>query len=161
MILVGMGLGLSSLIGHNLGGEKYDRAKKTGDHAIYLGIGIMTVFGLLTFVFAGLYMKIFFDNPETVRMGVQILRIAAVGFPFFGAYIMLEQIHVGVGLNMPFMVFSIIHAWGLQVLPAVIDTQVFGFNETAVWWVLTLAGVVTATLFYIYYTRGRWLTVKV
>ncbi len=161
MILVGMGLGLSSLIGHNLGGEKYDRAKKTGDHAIFLGIGIMTVFGLLTFVFAELYMKIFFHNPETIRLGVEILRIAAVGFPFFGAFIMLEQIHVGVGLNMPVMVVSIIHSWGLQVLPAVIVTQVFGLNETAVWWVLTLAGVVTATLFYAYYTRGRWLTVKV
>jgi len=86
-ILVGMGLGLSSLIGHNLGGEKYDRAKKTGDRAIYLGIGIMTAMGVLTFLFAELYMKVFFENPETIRLGVEILRITAVGFPFFGGYI--------------------------------------------------------------------------
>ncbi|MDH4157417.1 MAG: MATE family efflux transporter [candidate division Zixibacteria bacterium] len=160
-ILVGMGLGLSSLIGHNLGGKKYDRAKKTGDHAIGLGIAVMTAFAVFTFVLARPYMTLFFDSSETIHLGVEILRIVAIGFPFFGAYIMLEQIHVGVGLNMPFMVFAIIHAWGLQVLPAVVVTQVFGLNETAVWWVLTLAGIITATLFYAYYTRGRWLTAKV
>jgi Na+-driven multidrug efflux pump len=49
----------------------------------------------------------------------------------------------------------------LQVLPAVIVTQVFGFDERAVWWVLTCSGIIITVLFYIYYRRGRWLTAKV
>ena len=78
-----------------------------------------------------------------------------------GAFLMLEQIHLGVGLNAPYMVFSIIHSWLFQVLPAVLLTQLLGFNEVAVWWVLTGSGILTTILFYFYYRRGRWLTAKV
>lgn len=160
-LIVGIGLGLSSLIGHNLGALKYARAKTTADHAIWLGAGIMGTLGLLTFVFAETYMRIFFDNAETIRHGATLLRITAVGYPFFGAFIMLEQVHLGVGLNTPFMIVSIIHSWALQVLPAVIVTQVFGWPQTAVWWVLTISGMITTVAFYWYYQRGRWLTAKV
>lgn len=160
-IIVGIGLGLSSLIGHNIGAQKFDRAKATADHAVLLSFGIMAAMGILTFVFAGAYMRVFFESEETVRHGVNILRITAISFPFFGAFLMLEQIHLGVGLNAPYMVFSIIHSWLFQVLPAVMLTQLLGFNETAVWWVLTGSGILTTILFYFYYRRGRWLTAKV
>ncbi len=161
MILVGMGLGLSSLIGHNLGSKKFDRAKETATSSIRLGIAIMSVMAVLLFFFGKWYVGLFFESAETVAIGVSLLHIIAIGMPFFGAYITLEQIHSGVGLNTPYMVFSMIHSWGFQVLPALIVTKVFHLDETAVWWVLTCSGMVTATLFYLYYRRGRWLTVKV
>lgn len=161
MILVGIGLGLSSLIGHNIGGGKLDRAKKTADQALLLAIGIMSVLGLLTFLFARQYVSLFFDSGETVAHGVEILRIFALSYPFFGIFIMLEHIHSGVGLNAPIMVLITIHAWGLQVIPSLLVTNVFGFDQTAIWVVLTCSGVVTSMLFYLYYRRGKWLTVSV
>ncbi len=160
-IIAGTGLGLSSLVGHNIGGQKFERAKATADRAILVSFGIMAVIGALTFVFAGQYMRMFFESADAVQFGVSILRILAISFPFFGAYIMLEQIHLGVGLNAPSMCFSIVHSWFLQVLPAVIVTQFFGFSEDAVWWVLTCSGIVTTIMIYIYYRHGRWATAKV
>ncbi len=161
MILVGMGLGLSSLIGHNVGGKKLERAKKTGDQSILLGIGVMSIMALFTYFFAEVYMGLFFDSPETIAHGVELLRIGAIVMPFFGIFIMVEQIHVGVGLNTPMMVIVTIHSWGFQVLPALLVTQVFGMDQTAVWWVLTCAGVGSSILFWLYYRRGKWLTAKV
>jgi len=161
MILVGIGLGLSSLIGHNIGSEKFDRAKKTADQAVWLGIGIMVLVGLIAFIFARLIMGIFFESPETIAYGTSLLKILAIGFPFIGAFIMMEEIHVGVGLNTPAMILSIIHSWGLQVAPIVIVTQMFGMGETAVWWVFSLSILISANIFYLYYRRGKWLTIKV
>ncbi len=160
-IIVGIGLGLSSLIGHNIGAQKFDRAKATADRAISLSFAIMAGVGILTFIFAEQYMRVFFQTEDTIHHGSVLLRIIAISFPFFGAFVMLEQIHLGVGLNAPFMIFSIIHSWLLQVLPAVVITQYFGFDERAVWWVLTCSGILTTVLFFIYYRRGRWLTAKV
>lgn len=161
MILVGIGLGLSSLIGHNIGGGKLDRAKKTADQAIMLSVGIMTVLGVLTFLFARQYVSLFFKSEETIGYAVEILRIFALGYPFFGVFIMLENIHSGVGLNMPMMVFVSIHSWGFQVLPSLLVTQVFGWDQNAVWIVLAASGCLTSLLFYLYYRRGKWLTVSV
>lgn len=160
-IIVGIGLGLSSLIGHNIGSQKPERAKATADHALMLSVGIMSAFALLAFALAPYYMKIFFSHEETIRHGVTLLRITALSYPFFGAFIMLEQIHLGVGLNTPFMIISIVHSWGFQVLPAVIVTQLLGLSVNAVWWVITLSSVLTTAIFYTYYRRGRWLTAKV
>lgn len=161
MLIVGIGLGLSSLIGHNLGANKVARAKSTANQSIVLGIGILTGFGFLTYFFGELYMSLFFDSPETIAIGTEMLQIWSFGFPAFGAFIMLEMIHSGVGHNKPYMVMSVIHGWGLQVLPALIAVSYFGFDKMAIWWIFTISGFISAAIFYLYYRRGRWLTVKV
>ncbi len=161
MILVGIGLGLSSLIGHNIGGNKIERAKKTADQAVLLAVGIMIAMGLITFIFAERIMGLFFESPETIGYGVTMLQVLAIGFPFIGLFIMLEEIHVGVGLNTPPMVFNIIHAWLFEVIPIFILTKYFGFDQDIIWWVIVIALVLTSSIFYQYYRQGRWLTIKV
>jgi putative MATE family efflux protein len=160
-ILVGIGLGLSALIGHTVGSGKIDRAKKTGDKSIGLGVGIMAVFGLIVFAFAPQVLGIFFKSPETISHGVGLLRIVSLGLPFFGVMMMVEFVHTGVGMNTPTMVVNIINAWVLQVIPIFFMREFFSSSEPSVWWILTLANAISACGFYIYYTRGRWLSKKV
>ncbi|HHI02426.1 MAG: hypothetical protein DRP51_07990 [Candidatus Zixiibacteriota bacterium] len=160
-ILVGVGLGLSSLIGHNLGAGKKERAKKTADQAILLSIGIMLVISAILTIFARPIMKVYFDNPETVQFGVNLLRIMAIGFPFTGVYLMLEQIYGGVGLNTPAMVVSVGHSWVLEIPAIYIFTQILHYNQNSVWWSITAATFISAIGFYWYYRRGQWLNVTV
>ncbi len=161
MVVVGIGLGLSSLIGHNLGSQKFERARITADQAILLSVGIMTFLGLVTFFFAESIMLLFFDSLDTIAFGVTMLKIFALCFPFMGLYLMIAEIHMGVGLNTPTMVVNVIHSWGLEVLPILVLTQYFDFNQDVIWWVITGATVMSSLGFYWYYRRGRWLTVKV
>lgn len=159
-MLVGIGLGLSALIGHNVGGAKLDRAKETADKAILLGIGIKTAMALAVFALAPQIMRMFFASPDTIAVGATMLRVFAIGFPFLGAFMMMAQVHTGVGLNAPTMVVNIVHAWVLEVIPVYFLTVHFACRELAVWWSICLAGILSALLFYIYYLRGRWLMVQ-
>jgi len=160
-ILVGIGLGLAALIGHNLGGQKKERAKKTGDQALMLAMGVMAVCGILVYIGAEFIMRVYFDSPETIAYGVTLLRILALGFPFIGLYIMLEQVYTGVGLNTPAMVVTIGHAWVLEIPPILILTRVLHMNQNAVWWAITVATIISSLAFYWYYRRGQWLHVSV
>lgn len=160
-ILVGIGLGLSSLIGHTVGSGKLDRARMTGDKAIAFGVVVMAALGVVVAIFARPILRIFFTDPEAIAHGVTYLRTIAFSFPFFGALFMIENVHTGVGLNTPVMVISILQAWVFQVLPVFVATSLFGAGEVAVWWILALSGVVSAIGFYWYYRRGRWLTAAV
>lgn len=160
-ILVGIGLGLSALIGQTVGSDKMERAKTTGDKSIALGVGIMVGFGLIVFGLAPQIVGLFFGNPVTVKHGVTLLRVFSLGFPFFGALMMVEFVHTGVGMNTPAMVVNFINSWLLQVLPIFLVRQFFSSSENVVWWIMTAGGVVSAIMFYAYYKRGRWLTVKV
>ncbi|MFH1688018.1 MAG: MATE family efflux transporter [bacterium] len=161
MVLVGIGLGLSSLIGHNIGSGKLDRAKKTADQAVLLGILIMAGFAVISVVFPRQLMGMFFDSSVTIEYGVSMLRIFAVSFPFLGAFFMMQEIHMGVGLNTPTMIMNIIHSWALEVGPIVIFTSILGYTQNSIWWIISLATIIASLGFYVYYRRGRWLTVKV
>ncbi len=160
-ILVGVGLGLSSLIGHNLGAGKKERARKTADQAILLSIGIMLAVSAIVAYFARPIMALYFDNPETIQVGVNLLRIMAIGFPFTGIYLMLEQVYGGVGLNTPVMIVSIGHSWALEIPAIYIFTQILHYSQNSVWWSITAATFISAIGFYWYYRRGQWLEVKV
>lgn len=161
MLLVGVGLGLSSLIGHTLGSGKVERARKTANAAILMSVGAMAVLAAGAYFLPAQIMGLFFKSPETIAHGVTILRIIAWAFPFLGAFIMIEEIHTGVGLNTPTMYMNILHAWILQAGPIFLVTTVFGYGHEAIWWIITLSVIVSAILFYLYYQRGRWLTVRV
>ncbi|SYZ74007.1 putative MATE efflux family protein [Candidatus Zixiibacteriota bacterium] len=160
-LLVGIGLGLSALIGHTVGAGKIERAKSTGDKSIGMAVGAMTIFAMIIFVLARQVLGIFFSHPETIEHGVSLIRVLALSLPFMGALMMIEYVHTGVGLNTPAMVVNIISAWFLQVLPIFVMRKFFGGGELTVWWIMMGAAAVSSVLFYAYYQRGRWLTARV
>ena len=160
-ILVGIGLGLAALIGHNIGSGKRIRAQATANQAILLGIGIMIGLGIIVIVFGKSIMSLYFSNPETISHGFMLLRIFAVSFPFIGAYIMLQEIYIGVGLNTPVMIINMGNAWALQIPSIYTLTQILSFNQNAVWWAMVGSSTVSALVLYMYFRRGQWLHVKV
>ena len=157
MIIVGLGLGLSALIGQNLGARKLDRARQTAGQASLLAIGIMTFFGLINFIFAPFIVKIFFQDPNLVSLGATLLRIQAIGFPLLGLYITLEMIFAGAGDNVPPMIIGIIYSWALEIPLILVFTRVFGFNQNGVWWAIVLATFIGSSLFYYWYRKGKWI----
>ncbi len=161
MLLVGIGLGLSALIGHNLGAGKRERAERTAHQAILLSVGIMIGMGLLCFVGAEFIMRRFFDEPEIVAHGVSFLRILAVGFPFLGIHLAVENVYSGVGENRPAMTVNILHSWVLEVPVIYLFVKVFEWGPDSIWWAFTGASIVSAAGYYLYFRRGRWLDVKV
>jgi len=161
MVIVGLGLGLSALIGQNLGAKKPDRAQKTADQASLLAIGIMAFFGLVNFVFAPLIVRIFFQSADLVSLGTALLRIQAIGFPLLGLYITLEMIFAGAGDNVPPMIIGMIYAWVLEIPLILLFTRVFGFDQNGVWWAIVLSIFVGASIFYYWYRKGKWLQRKV
>lgn len=160
-LLVGIGLGLSALIGHNLGAGKLDRARKTADQAILLSTGIMTALGIITFIFAAPIMRIFFRDPDIVGYGVSILRILAIGFPFLGLSLMMENVYTGAGENRPAMIYYILQAWCMEIPGVYLTTQILHLDQNAVWWTMTATIIISVLAFYLYFRRGKWLHVKV
>lgn len=161
MIIVGLGLGLSALIGQNLGAKKVDRAQRTADQASILAVGIMIFFGLINFIFAPFIVKIFFQSHNLVSLGTTLLRIQAIGFPFLGLYIILEEVFAGAGDNVPAMIVGMIYSWALEIPLILVFTRVFGFDQNGVWWAIVLATFAGSSIFYYWYRKGRWLTKKV
>jgi LPXTG-motif cell wall-anchored protein len=59
------------------------------------------------------------------------------------------------------MTFNIIHAWVLEVPAVYVLTRLLGYDQTAVWWAISGAAVVSAGAYYLYFRRGRWIYAEV
>ncbi len=161
MLVVGIGLGLSSLIGHTLGVGKIERARKTGDRALALAGGIMTVLAVLVYAFATQFAELYFTDPKTISETVTILQVFAFGFPIWGIWIMLEGIFGGVGMNKPTMIVSLIQAWALQIPVALLLVKVYDASPQDLWIATVAIAYVSSIGFWLYYRRGTWLHAKV
>jgi putative MATE family efflux protein len=161
MAVVGIGLGLSALIGHNVGAGKKDRAVRTGDVGAWLGGGMLAAYGIVVALAAGPVARLFFSDPAAITAAVPMLRIFAIGFPFIGAFIMMAQVFGGVGKNQPTMYFNLVHSWVLEVGPIGWMTAGLGYPPEAVWWALTVAEILNCLAFAGYYRRRTWLDHRV
>ncbi len=161
MMVVGIGLGLSSLIGHTLGVGKIERARKTGNRALALAAGIMSVLGIIVYVFARQFAELYFADPETIRQTVGVLRVFAFGFPIWGVWIMLEGLFGGVGMNKPTMIVSLIQAFVLQIPVAFLLVKVYHTGPHALWVSVIVIAYISTIGFWLYYRRGTWLHAKV
>jgi putative MATE family efflux protein len=157
MVVVGMGLGTASLIGHNLGAGKKDRAWKTSNQAISLAAVMMIVFGAVTAVFAPNIVRFFFQDAVLVDLGVTLLRIQALTFPLFAIVIMMEEAFTGAGDTLPPMITGIVTAWGLEIPMILMMTKVFHMNQNGVWWAIVIANSLGTIFIWKWYQRGKWL----
>ncbi|MFH1733221.1 MAG: MATE family efflux transporter, partial [bacterium] len=82
LVIFGLGLGVAPLIGNLMGAGLKDRLWKTAKQSIWLGFGITFVISLIMFLFAPLIVQVFFDDPEIIEIGVELLKIWAWGLPF-------------------------------------------------------------------------------
>ncbi|MBU1699262.1 MAG: MATE family efflux transporter [Candidatus Eisenbacteria bacterium] len=161
LLVVGLGLGVASLIGQILGAGLADRARQTAGLAMKTATYINVIFAAVVAVFAVKISGLFLHDPQLIAAGAEILRIQAISFPFFAAFIMMEEIYAGAGDTVPPMFFGILLEWILMIPVVIIGTRWLGFGPSGVWWSITLSVILATLFFFIHYRRGTWLTKKV
>ena len=161
IIVVGLELGLSPLIGHLLGQGDKHRAYVTAEKAMALAAGLMLAMGGVMFVFAPSLTRIFFDDPAYISIGTDFFRIMALAGPFLGAFLMIEAAFAGAGDTVPVMVIGIMHAWVFQVPLVWLLSSVLNVGPTGVWWGFAASEVISFFAYLYWFTRKRWLDRKV
>ncbi|MCP4546511.1 MAG: MATE family efflux transporter [bacterium] len=161
LIIVGLGLGISALIGQNLGAGKPERVRKISNISVIFSTAVMSLFGLITILCARPIAGIFFEEPELMEHSIVALRILSLGLPLIGIHITLEMCCSGAGENTMPMVFSIIGAWCLQVPMVFVVTKLMHWQAHMVWWAFFISGIIGCSIFFTYFRRGTWMLKKV
>ncbi len=148
----------TALVGQAMGAKRKDVALKCGRVVYVLGVIIMSLGGLLIFVFAKPLMTFFTSDPEVIALGADMLRIVAIAQPFFGLTISISGSLRGAGdTKGPFLI-SLISMWGVRVLLSVILAPSFGL--AGVWIAMTLELSVRGILFLIRLEKKKWLDIN-
>jgi Na+-driven multidrug efflux pump len=111
-------------------------------------------------------LSLFVSSPETIAMGIPMIRIMGSSFIVVSFAIALGCAFSGSGYNIPFLVSSIAGRWGAQLPFLLLSTYalpLLGIHMgiLGVWASFLVSDMVETALIVAYYRRGDWKRVRV
>jgi len=152
----------STLVGHNIGAGKIDRAEKITKISMLLGFVLLTIAGITFFIFASNIVNIFINSKdvEVIKEGGLFLKIVALSFGFIGVQMAVLGSLRGAGsVNSTFFIaFSTVC---FQVISVFLLSKYFFHNQIGVWYAFPLSNIFGALLAVIIFFRGKWKDAQV
>lgn len=137
----GFATALGSFTGQNFGAGNYERIKKGFFNTLLIGLGLgAMVTGCFFFCGKSIF-EVFFDDPESVAMGVVYLKILAISQVFMILEISSRGAFNGIGKPLPASITGILFT-GLRVPASYLIMSMTSFGVIGIWWVISLSSVV-------------------
>ncbi len=150
------GIAASTLVGQYLGARRKDLASKSAYRALAIGVGYMTLVGLLLALLRRPLLQAFNPDPSVVAMGCTLALIGAAYQPFDGFGIICQGIVRGAGLT-AIPTWVMLGSGGLVFIPAVIVLgERMGLGVRGAWIAALLHVVVVSIVLGAIVFRGRW-----
>ena len=142
------GFGISeaatTLIGQSMGAGQRTLTRSFAWMSTSLGICVMSLMGVLMFIFAPELMTLMTPAEEIIAIGTECLRIEAFAEPMFAAAIVCNGIFVGAGDTLKPAIMSLGSMWGVRLTLAALLAGTYGLPGvwTAMAIELTFRGII-------------------
>ena len=118
-VVLGFGQGFQPVCGYNYGARLYGRVKESYAFCVKLSFVILTVMGILGFLFAPEVISWFrSEDPELIRVGSHAMRWQCVAFPCMGLCTMTNMLFQNIGYTGKATLLAMCRQ-GICFLPAV------------------------------------------
>jgi putative MATE family efflux protein len=161
MVLVGLSMGGSAIIGQCLGANDIDRAKITAKQAAAIGSCAMAIFTVISLWVPGPIIKIFTADTQVLAVGIPMVIIGTLGLVATGVTLGLGCVFSGSGYNLPFLISSFIARWGVQVPLLFFIVMVCNLPIIWVWWAFFTGEIVEMLIILIAFKQGKWQKIRV
>jgi Na+-driven multidrug efflux pump len=148
------------MVGQNLGADQPERAKMAvwsiARLVLFVTVGILVLLG----VFAPSILTFFSQDPETIRIGVMIIRLLAIGYIGQTVSWVFDSALVGAGDTIsPMIIYAIM--WSIQLPLAYVLSIWFDFGTLGIWIALDLGWTLQAVLLWSKFKQGKWQFTKI
>ncbi len=151
----GISAAASTLIGQSIGAKRDDLTRKLGVLTTALGIAVMSLSGVLMYIFAPQMIGVMSPDPEVVALGAKVLRIEAFAEPMFAASIVCAGVFRGAGDTLVPSLFNFISMWGVRLPMAAFLAPRMGLTGV---WIAMASDIVTGGVLFLVRLRGkRWM----
>jgi putative MATE family efflux protein len=156
IFLVGLSTAISIMVGHCLGRKDTDGCDSIIREGIKLAAINMAVFAIPYFIFPGVIIRIFSDDPNVVRIGAEYLRIVYIGVIFVIFPTIYGGVFQGAGDTFPPMISSLAANVVFKLPAAYILAIALGMGTNGVWAAVALSVVMEAAIIIFYFRKNKW-----
>lgn len=145
----------TTLVGQCLGAARKDLARRFAQINISLGALIMTLLGILMYIFAPQLMDMLSNDPDVIALGAKCLRIEAFAETFYGVSMVAFGSCVGAGDTLVPTALNFTSLWVVRIGLALLLTPKMGLVG---YWIAMCAELnVRGMLFLARVSGNRWL----
>ena len=138
----GLGQGLSTIIGQNLGAGNFERARKSAVEGIKIISATIAIQIAIILPFRESFIALFIPHDkEVIAAGAHFLLIFGLSIPFFGIIRGVTAAFNAAGTNIPAMIIGFARLWVLRVPLSWIGGFALGYASTGVWGGMALSNV--------------------
>jgi Na+-driven multidrug efflux pump len=153
----------ATLVGQNLGAGRPERAEQSVRtialyNAIFMG-AVMIIF----LIFAEPLLDLFIVDITGLqfKIAVESMRIISSGYILYGIGMVLMQAFNGAGDSWTPTYISIVGFWLIQIPLAFFLSFTMDFGPTGAFLAIPLAEAIIAGIYWYYFNKGKWKTIKV
>ena len=143
----------TTLVGQGIGAGQHLLTRSFARMSVGLGMAVMTVMGILMWLFAPELMSLMSPVEEVIAQGTQVLRIEAWAEPMFAAAIVCNGVFIGAGDTMIPAIMSLASMWAVRLTLAATLAPKYGLK--GVWTAMAIELCFRGSIF-----LTRLITVK-
>ena len=144
----------TTLVGQGIGAGQKILTRSFAFMSVGLGISVMTLMGVLMWIFAPELMALMSPVEEVIAQGTQVLRIEAWAEPMFAAAIVANGVFIGAGDTMIPAVMSLTSMWAVRLTLAATLAPKYGLK--GVWTAMAIELTFRGSIFLTRLFKGRW-----
>ncbi len=153
---LGVGTAVITIVGHNVGARKFDRAESTTWKAGLLAAAFMELVGILFFAAPEWVVSLFNEHSEVVTFGASYLRIVSLTYAFIGFGIVIASAFQGAGKGYPSLILSAIRLFVLNIPLALLFAFSMGKGMDGVWYGIMVSIVLSGIVSAVWFKLGTW-----
>ncbi len=154
----GIANAVAPVVGQNIGANQIERAESTTRIGNIIGTILMSGIGILFLLFPEVFVTVFNDDPEVVRIGSMYLQFLSLTFGFIAFSLVLGKALNGAGDTFSPMIITLGSQMGVGLLLVILFSRIIGLN--GVWIGISLSNVVQGISMWFWYRTGKWKTIK-
>ena len=148
----------TTLVGQGIGAGQRVLTRSFAYLSVGLGITVMTVMGVLMWIFAPELMGIMSPVEEIIAQGAEVLRIEAWAEPMFAASIVCNGIFIGAADTIVPAIMSLTSMWAIRLPLAAVVASRFGLR--GIWTAMAIELTFRGFAFLVRLFRGNWQKVE-
>ena len=146
----------SALIGQNIGAGNIERAKEIAKKSTIIGFVVLTLLGIVFFIFAKQIIAVFIpSDADVINTGAVFLRTIALTFGLIGVQMSFFGTIRGSGNTSTVMKVSIL-TMIVQISSAFILSRYILHSEFGIWLGYPIANIVGALVAFMIFIKGDW-----
>ena len=144
----------TTLVGQGIGAGQKMLTRSFARMSVALGIAVMTLMGVLMWIFAPELMSLMSPVEEVIAQGTQVLRIEAWAEPMFAAAIVCNGGFIGAGDTLIPAAMSLCSMWFVRLTLAASLAPKYGLK--GVWTAMAVELTFRGSIFLVRLFKGRW-----